>query len=181
MQFLGVVLCLVIFDAHAAGSRKPTNPKPPVASPIPVSGGVTLVCDSTCTDKERLKVAQAQEHINFLRNSQCVVDYLLKRKLTYTNNMTNDEILIDLGTREVKATVTFYQKNNNTIGYRNKGSSIVHFNRKFHDKYDSCFTTSNAWHEVAHVMGYTHPSSKSTARSNSLPYQLNRAVEKCCK
>ena len=168
----------MIIGPFAFASGKAPAPQPSVS---PTSGMITISCDKTCTAKERARVELAQEKINELRKSECFQNYLQGRKLTYTGGRSKDELLKDLETRGVDAIATYYYRNNSVVGYRNVGSNVVHFNRKYHNRYGACFTVSNAFHEVSHVMGYSHPSRNSLDRANSVSYQINRAVEKCCK
>ena len=191
---------LPILLLAGCATSKVSGPKPePSASPDPSASvtptpdpsssprpKVTLVCNSTCTEHEREKVAKAEAVINAWKDQPCVADQLRSVTLVQTGNRTTAQVIEHVANFDATVTVRYYRDNSSDapIGYRNKGSTTINLNRKFHStkKYDNEWVTaSNILHETAHVEGYTHDSARTTRRPRSVPYQMNRVVERCEK
>lgn len=168
-----------------ACSTVPAPAPVPEPSPSPTAR-ITLTCDRTCTAHEREKVAKAEAIINEIRTRPCFQDMFLKPELSsqlvQTGGRTREEVVQDLATREARATVTYYWRPGKVVGYRNPGSSVIHFNRYIHGRKkndNEWMTASNGFHEVSHVMGYTHDYKPTKRRPYSVSYRINRAVERC--
>lgn len=184
-KLAGLVLCgLAAASCYGFGSKQPSpNPEavPAIPTPVKPKGPVRMICDKTCTEKEKSKVADAEALINIFRSAPCALAQLKSVKLVQTNGQTAEEVFRDIAERSAEVTVTYYRSDNGVIGYRNKGSTTIHFNRKFHDRYGSWETASNGLHEISHTWGYAHDFDRTARRPYSVPYQMNRLTERCQK
>lgn len=145
-------------------------------------------------DKDTLQV---KEFINFTREeidkfwivvgildkavkSQCFEDvFLNQEKLVDTNGKTPAEVVNDLRTKKPVVSFQMYYKNNGTVGYTYSNTNNIWMNKKFHNRMKDCERAGNIGHELSHKRGYGHDYKRTANRPYSVPYTINRAVEKC--
>ena len=164
----------------------------PVVSPSPIvnvspSPSVEFYCEN-CTAEETRKVNAGQFIANTILQSKCFRDFLLERKMIQTNSRTNAQVLSHLESMDAKVPVRMYYKEypkgKAVVGFRQPPSLTIHLNRFiFTPKTNHCDWTSVLAHEAyGHSVGnYGHDFNRTDRRPYSVPYSLNRAVEKCCR
>lgn len=190
MKFYLAVFSIAVAVSAFAGGRNRSAPEPspspsatayPRPSSSPVTGPLIGFSFASGTEKERALLAQAQIKANETLHSKCFEDFMLKWGLIQTEGKTAAQVVAHL--RQVRLTVPvhYYYKNNSTVGYRRPPYPDVYFNRRFHTFYDACETAANAVHEWSHVVGYDHPSNRTSTRGRTVPYAINSAHEKCCR
>jgi hypothetical protein len=164
---------------------KPSEVEVPSVTPIPF---ISLACDRTCTPHERKKIEGAERIINEIRHLPCFQDTFLKpeisSELVQTGGLSREAVVKRLSEASAEVVVTYYRKCNGVVGYRNTGSKVIHLNRCVHDRPktdNDWFTASNAFHETSHVLGFAHDYARTKRRPFSVPYRVNRAVERCEK
>jgi hypothetical protein len=145
-----------------------------------------LQADKTYTVKEKAQLVEIEQKLGELSNSACFKAWFSEKKrkqLVQTNGKTRAEVVKHLATATAFARVTMYYTSKNVIGYRNKGSNLIHTNSKYHRAkgFGLCSKASNLFHEVSHVMGYTHDFERTKRRPYSVPYTISAAVNACCK
>lgn len=180
-----ILLTLSASCSHVqyAPTPEPTaSPSPmPSTSPTPLPSGsprIGFQC-VTCTDAEKVKVAEAQTIANETVDGACFEKFMLGWGLMWTNELTPAQVVADLRAQAITTPVHFYYENNGVVGYRNPPASDIYMNRKFHQYYTAADTASNATHEWSHVAGYDHPSKRTSWRGRTVPYAINSAFDKC--
>ena len=185
MTNLLLILLITLASAcsHVQYAPEPSeSPSPtPSASPSPTPSGTPRIgfrC-VTCTDAEKVKVAEAQVIANETVDGACLEKFMLGWGLMWTNGKTPAQVVADLRTQAIATPVHFYYKNNGVVGSRNPPAPDIYMNRKFHAHYTAADTASNATHEWSHVAGYDHPVARKSWRGRTVPYAINSAFDKC--
>ena len=127
---------------------------------------------------EVLKISQGLA--NKLVRSQCFRNFMMKRKLVDTNDLTNNEIVNKLITTPIMTPVKMYYSRKSVIGYRDPPNPTIYTNRRYHEGATACARASNLTHEWSHVAGFKHDFKRTKSRPFSVPYSINDAFLKCC-
>jgi hypothetical protein len=150
----------------------------------------TLTADKTYTAQEKEQLRDTVRKINELSVDPCFqswfTDKSKRSQLIQTNGKTREQVAKHFATATAHARVTMYYTAKNVIGYRNKGSNLIHTNSKYYRNTKSwrgkiCPRVSNTFHELAHVLGYAHDFERTKRRPFSVPYSVSSAVNACCK
>lgn len=131
------------------------------------------------TERELEVLSISEKMINEMIVSDCFDNFMTERKMIQTDGLTNAQVVTKLKTPATVPLVMYYS-NNSTVGYRNTGSPTIYTNRKFHAGASACANASNLFHEVAHVIGFSHDKRASSSRPYSVPYSINAAFKACC-
>jgi hypothetical protein len=75
--------------------------------------------------------------------------------------------------------ITWYYRNNSTVGYTYANSERIWVNAKFYRKYDAAGVARNIFHEWTHKLGYGHNSKAN--RPYTVPYGLGGKMEELVK
>lgn len=117
-----------------------------------------------------------------------VAAYTYKGKKNFVDNksMDNTQVLKSLldGSEtltpgvdnSVNILLTFYRKNNSTVGYTSPSTRLININLKFFDKYNEAEVAGNLVHEWTHKLGWNHASRHNSARPHSVPYAIGYMV-----
>jgi hypothetical protein len=143
---------------------------------------------SNYTSGQAEKLARVEKEIERIFNSEeFKVEVLISGPYSsttlspediYEKLMKGAETLNPSENRQMDLEVEMYfKKYTKVVGYTYPGSNKVMTNSKFHDKYDHCRVASNLTHEWSHKLGFSH---SSASDSRSVPYSLNRIIEKLC-
>lgn len=148
-------------------------------------GDILFVPDMRFNSKlEAEKILSAGKKLNEVRKSQCFFDALKNRKMIETNGKTSEEVAVHLQSVSGSIPVQwYYSRFTSAVAYRNVGSPIIHFNRKYFSyKSSDCSIASTLGHEaIAHVLGeYGHSFKWTKERDYSVPYSINYAIDLCC-
>jgi hypothetical protein len=150
-----------------------------ISANAPTLIDVVKFINHTGTELKRNKAAvvKIQETVS----GQCFRDEFLKRPLIQANGKTNLDILTNLLSSKTTLSFEMYRSRfTSTVGYRMPSSTVVHMNRKFHDRMGPCDAGANISHEWTHVLGYEHDFKPSLSRPYSVPYSVGIIMEKCC-
>lgn len=181
MKTLILVLSLLSFDVHARGSKRVSPPPPePIVLPEPIQGEIVSFYCVSCTDKEKIKLANAQVLANEVIKSECFSNFMQTWGLSWTEGRTPVEVVTHLREKPLTVPVHYYRGKCSVVGYRNVGEPDIYFNRCSHDYYNECDTASNATHEWSHVKNYGHPFKRTSWRGHTVPYAINNAFDSCC-
>lgn len=124
-----------------------------------------LVC-ADCTQAEFDKVQVAEVLVDQTFRKDCFLREMEKRGVSF-------------GDATVVRTVTgtfdmhFYYRDDHVIGWMTPGQPDIWMNRKFHDTYGACETSSNIAHELCHMQGFRHAKA-------DVCYATNAAFSACC-
>jgi len=200
MRFsIAVALALALSTQGLARGRAPVpapdpSPSPIVValpSPIPspsasaaptvpvISGGIGFKCVD-CTKEEAVKVEKAQAMANEIVQSKCFGDFMLSWGLIDREGRTPLEVIEHIRSAKLTVPVHYYRSSKKVVGYRQPPYPDIYFNRKYHDYYGVCDTSSNGVHEWSHSIGYGHPFKSTPTRGRTIPYAINNAFDKCC-
>lgn len=169
-----LLICLLIL---LCGFSKKAPVEIPLAEASPSVTGITIHSMKNYTIKEQGNAREAEKKIVQVVSSECFGSFIKKSALTETNGKTNDQVLDSIRKANASLDLVMYSKwYSKVVGYT-YGGTTIYTNRKFHAGATSCNVASNIVHEVAHVIGYSHYK----AWGSSVPYQINRAFEACCK
>ncbi len=158
----------------------------PSVTPSPIGvGDILFVPDMKFNSKlEAEKILSAGKKLNEVRKSQCFFNAIKNRKMIETNGKTSEEVAIHLQSVSGSIPVQWYlARFTSAVAYRNVGSPIIHFNRKYFSyKSSDCSIASTLGHEaLGHVLGeYGHSFKWTKERDYSVPYSINRIVDLCC-
>jgi len=153
------------------------EPKPP--SEIPKMKLVTEVHGLTnATDAERLKFRKSMEYFELCANSEEFKARVLAERMQeregysqlqiYNMFMSGADKFNTEKDSDVDIYVTYYYKNNGTVGYTYPSTWKTWINRKFFRNYDYGNVCGNVCHEYAHNLGFGHTKSN----KKSVPYRL---------
>lgn len=188
-----LILSLVLgFNVSLAGGgkRAPTpTPSPTVTTQPAPSGELPPVLDGkkgigfdcvNCTEKEKVRLAEAERLSNEIVQGNCFLDFMLNWGLRETNGKSPIQVVMELRNTNLRVPVHYYRGRCKTVGYRSPPKPDIYFNRCSHDHYDACSTGSNGTHEWSHVLNYGHPKYNTSWRGKTVPYSINNAFDKCC-
>lgn len=161
------------------------TPAPSVTPSQNGVGDISFVPDMKFNSKlEAEKIISAGQKLNEVRKSQCFFDSLKNRKMIETNGKTSEEVAIHLQSVSGSIPVQWYlARFTKAVAYRNVGSPIIHFNRKYFSyKSSDCSIASTLGHEgLGHVLGeYGHSFNWTKERDYSVSYSINYAIDLCC-
>lgn len=193
-------ILLILLLIVAACSSGPA-PKSPVETPeilIPSPGPVfdpgiqgsaievlkpvaTVIEFINHTDLEKERNTKAIEKVRETVRGQCFKDALLKRALIQTGGKTNEQVLHDILSGDVKIRLSMYRSWKSTIGYTYPSSDTIWCNRKYHDNMGPCDVGANLIHEISHKIGYGHDYKPNKQRPFSVPYSVGSLMDDCCQ
>lgn len=146
---------------------------------------IEISCDETCTEQEKLDLVILTQEANRVFFSQCFKDFFINaEKLDFTNSATGEAVIKKLWQNDTKTTLSYFFKRRNfitgalVVGYE-KGDGKVYANRLAWKYLSTKEKVSNLLHEITHIKGFVHNGNNVSGNEYSVPYQANRATEKC--
>lgn len=196
MRPIYLVLLLTLLSSCNGGKAPPVKvevetiatPTPaivatPSPSASPVAGRVRFKpVEYYTTSEQRKLIASVEDKANEVKNSDCVYDFLSKRKMIQTDGKTNEQVAKEVRAISGEIPVEFYYPRwpTKAVAYREPPSLTIHLNGKVYGTWSSvCDLVSVLLHEsIGHsLLNYDHDFNWSPSREYSVPYSINHAVD----
>ena len=176
------VLLLALFLTSCVINNHPVQkvtvaPKPPEPKKI-----ITLVCNESCNDSERMKLPELERKLNETLSSDCFAKFVLAkgRKWTELGEKSPLDVLIQMRTPQVILVNYFYHFIYGLQGFEVAMQPVVHINRNALAAYNQsyCSEASIMAHEISHAKGFMHRGNENNDHNYySAPYQINHAFD----
>jgi hypothetical protein len=155
-------------------------PSPPKKAEAPKT--ITLVCNETCNDTEKMKLPELERKLNATLNSDCFAKFILAKGRKWTELRGDDplDVLLKMRTEQVIMVSYFYHFIYGLQGFEVAGQPVVHINRNALAAYNQsfCSEASIMAHEIAHAKGLMHRGNENNDHNYySPPYQINHAFD----
>jgi hypothetical protein len=190
LAIFAILVFLICIFPSCAETVQPSPSAGPTPSPTtevkPDEKAYTFTAADGATATERRKLQVAASHINRVLQSECFEKWLAKAPIDFaqTDGRNRAKLLRHLRESAPAVVAHFYYRKPppNVVGYRKIGGGYnIHLNRYYFNTWHTCTWGSTILHETSHAMGYDHDYKLTKSRPYSVPYQLNRAMERCCK
>jgi hypothetical protein len=139
-------------------------------------------------NQEYQKLLAAKSAIETIVNHRLFREEVLAAEFGETNGKSNEQILqmILEGTEilspeqdyEIDVSIIVYYSFKKVVGYTYASTPITWINRKFLFSFKGLKFASNMMHEYMHKLGFGHDFWPTKRRPFSVPYQMNRIIEK---
>lgn len=176
------LLALVLLSGCVINNHPKQVYGPPSPKKVNPPKTITLVCNETCNDTERMKLPELEKKLNETLNSDCFARYILadKRKWTELRGDTPVDVLVKMRTPQVIMVSYFYHFMSGLQGYEVAMQPVIHINRNALAAYNHgfCAEASIMAHEISHAKGLMHRGNDNNSHNYySPPYQINHAFD----
>jgi hypothetical protein len=174
------LICLALLLSSCTLNYKPRIEQKPLSKP---EKGVTLVCDSKCTEAEKSRIKAIERKLNETINSKCFSDYLLAggRKWHEMDKETPISLLVKMRSHMVLMVNYFYADEWWILGFEQAGEPVVHINRNSLARLSLglCQEAAIAAHEASHAQGFMHRGNSPDDYNSwtTAPYIISHAFE----
>lgn len=143
---------------------------------------ITLVCNESCSEAEKLKLPLLERKLNETLGSQCFEDFMTAKGRPYRmiGKYTPEDIVKKLRVPQVILVDYFYHFMFPVLGYDVAEQPVIHMNRNAIAIYnmDLCAEASVMAHEISHVKGFMHRGNENNDYNNlTVPYTINHAFD----
>jgi len=176
------LLALVLLSGCVINNHPKQVYGPPSPKKVDPPKTITLVCNETCNDTERMKLPELERKLNETLNSECFAKFILAkgRKWTELGDKSPVDVLIEMRTPQVIMVSYFYHFIYGLQGYEVAGQPVIHINRNALAAYNQsfCSEVSIMAHEISHAKGFMHRGNDNNNHNYySAPYQINHAFD----
>lgn len=197
-MFRFITLALLISGCASQQVRSSLNPKEaptsieakPRSEITPkLNSGLGLVVFNPvkgyATAQEAEMIRKAGEKLNETVKTQCFHDYLSRRAMIQTKNLSSQEVADQISILSGLVDVSMYfNRWSKAMAYREPPQLKINLNRKYFTASKSlCHWASTMGHEaLGHALGnFEHSFRWTKERDYSVPYSIGSAVDTCCK
>lgn len=152
----------------------------PIVSPSPDTLSWAVIykpVDYYTTLAERAFIVKVGKKTNEVKSTDCVYNFISKRKMIQTNGKTSQQVADDIRNLTGIVPVEFYHAFNSARAFRNAGDPTIHINRRWIGvNSDVCEVAATFIHESLHALKeYDHDYKWSPSREFSVPYSADHA------
>jgi hypothetical protein len=167
-----------------------TSTPSPIVSPVIQNKRIEISCDESCTQAEKDSLPALVAKLIDIEDGECFNEYLLDPKngldTEQLNGLTPVQAINVVTNAQVHTTLSYFYRPRNwftkviVVG-EERGDDKVYANRAAWEFLPICDKISNLAHEISHQNGFSHDFSNTSKRPYSMPYEINQAIDACCK